>query len=131
MTGDLVGRRPLRRSAALAAFAISGAVAAVATIVPSTDAELLLAKAAVLEPVAIRLDGALLPAPTAYLREDRLQRGDTLAGLLGRLTIGDTDALKLARLREESPQIVAFHVAAGSSAKLQGVFCSSASVHSL
>ena len=96
---EATGRRgPLRRAALLAAFALSGAVAAVATIVPSTDAELLLAKAAVLEPVEIRIDEALLPAPTTYLREDRLQRGDTLASLLGRLAIGAADAQKLLRL---------------------------------
>lgn len=34
---------PLQRAAALVVFALSGAVAAVATIAPSTDAELLLA----------------------------------------------------------------------------------------
>ena len=72
---EYVGRgRPLLRAAALATFALSSAVAAVAAIVPFTDAELLLAKAAVLEPVAIRLDEALLPAPSTYVREDRLQR---------------------------------------------------------
>ena len=77
-----IGRgRPLLRAAALAAFALSSAVAGVAAIVPSTDAELLLAKAALLEPVTIRLEGGLLPAPVAYVREDRLQRGDTLNGL--------------------------------------------------
>ena len=54
--GGQAGReRPLLRAAALAAFALSGAVAGVTAIVPSTDAELLLAKAAVLEPVTIRI----------------------------------------------------------------------------
>jgi murein DD-endopeptidase MepM/ murein hydrolase activator NlpD len=91
---------PLRRVALLAAFAFSGALAAVAAIVPSTDAELLLAKAAVLEPVAIRLEEALLPAPATYVREDRLQRGDTFQGLLARLGIGEADVRKLLRLRE-------------------------------
>jgi murein DD-endopeptidase MepM/ murein hydrolase activator NlpD len=95
------GRRGrLRRAALLAAFALSSAVAGVAAIVPSTDVELLINKAAVLEPVAIRVDEALLPAPVSYLREDRLQRGDTLASLLGRLAIGEADAQKLLRLRE-------------------------------
>jgi len=61
-----VGRgRPLLRAAALAAFALSSAVAGVAAIVPSTDAQLLLAKAALLEPVTIRLEEGLLPAPAA------------------------------------------------------------------
>lgn len=92
--------RPLLRAAALALFALSGAVAGVAAIVPSTDAELLLAKAAVLEPVTIRLEEGLLPAPAAYVREERLQRGDTLNGLFSRLAIGESDTRKLLRMRE-------------------------------
>jgi murein DD-endopeptidase MepM/ murein hydrolase activator NlpD len=95
----MAGGVPLRRVALLAAFALSSAVAAVATIVPSTNAELLLAKAAVLEPVAIRLEEGLLPAPTTYVREDRLQRGDTYQGLLARLAIGEADVQKLLRQR--------------------------------
>ena len=91
---------PLQRAAALAAFAVSGAVAAVASIVPSTDAELLLAKAAVLEPVTIRLEESLLPSPATYVREDRFQRGDTLGSLFARLAISDADARKLLRVRE-------------------------------
>jgi len=91
---------PLRRAVLLAAFALSSALAAGAAIVPSTDAELLLAKAAVLEPVAIRLEEALLPAPAAYVREDRLLRGDTFQGLLARLGIGEADVQKLLRLRQ-------------------------------
>jgi murein DD-endopeptidase MepM/ murein hydrolase activator NlpD len=90
----------LRRAALLAAFALSSAVAAIASIVPSTDAELLLAKAAVLEPVAIRLEDALLPAPLTYVREDRMQRGDTYQRLLARLAIGESDILKLLRQPE-------------------------------
>ena len=91
--------RPLRRAALLAAFALSGALAAVAAIVPSTDAELLLAKAAVREPVAIRLGEALLPAPATFLREDRLQRGDTYQGLFARLAINEADVQQLLRQR--------------------------------
>jgi murein DD-endopeptidase MepM/ murein hydrolase activator NlpD len=90
---------PLRRVALLAVFALSSAVAAVAAIVPSTDAELLLAKAAVLEPVAIRLEESLLPAPATYVREDRLQRGDTYQSLLARLAIGEADIQQLLRQR--------------------------------
>ena len=91
---------PFRRVAALAAFAVSGAVAALASIAPGTDAELLLAKTARPEPVAIQLDRALLPAPAKYVREERLQRGDTVAALLARLGIGEADARGLARQRE-------------------------------
>jgi murein DD-endopeptidase MepM/ murein hydrolase activator NlpD len=95
---------PLRRAALLAAFALSSALAAVAAIVPSTDAELLLAKAAVLEPVAIRIDEALLPPPATYVREDRLQRGDTYQGLFARLAISEADVRQL--LRQRSLQLL-------------------------
>jgi murein DD-endopeptidase MepM/ murein hydrolase activator NlpD len=91
---------PLQRAAGLCAFAISGAVVAVASIVPATDAELLIAKAAVLEPVAIRAGEALLPSPATYVREERFQRGDTLSALLARLAIGESDMQKLLRQRE-------------------------------
>lgn len=91
---------PHRRAAGLLVFALSGAVAAVAAIAPSDDAELLLAKTAVLEPVAIRVEEALLPAPAAYVREERFQRGDTLAALLARLAVGEADARSILRLRE-------------------------------
>jgi murein DD-endopeptidase MepM/ murein hydrolase activator NlpD len=90
---------PLRRVALIAAFALSSGLAAVAAIVPSTDAELLLAKAAVLEPVTIRLEEALLPAPTTFVREDRLQRGDTYQSLFARLAIGEADVRQLLRQR--------------------------------
>jgi len=86
---------PLRRAALLAAFALTSALATVAAIVPSTDAELLLAKTALPEPVAIRLEEALLPAPDTFLREDRLQRGDTYQGLFSRLAIGEADVKRL------------------------------------
>lgn len=89
----------LRRIALLAVFALSSALAAVAAIVPSTGAELLLAKTAVLEPVEIRLEEALLPAPATYVREDRLQRGDTLRGLFARLAIGEADVQLLLKQR--------------------------------
>ena len=57
---------PLQRAAALGAFTVLSTVAAIASIVPATDVELLAAKTAVLEPVAIRLDEALLPTPATY-----------------------------------------------------------------
>ncbi len=91
---------PHRRAAGLVAFALSGAVVAIAAIAPSGDAELLLARTAVLEPVAIRIEEALLPAPAAYVREERFQRGDTLAALLARLAIGEADTRSVLRLRE-------------------------------
>ncbi|MFY9315550.1 MAG: peptidoglycan DD-metalloendopeptidase family protein [Burkholderiales bacterium] len=91
---------PWKRAAGLAAFAVSGAVAAVASIVPATDAGLLIAKAAVLETLPIRVDEALLPPPASYVREERFQRGDTLAGLLARFGIGAPDAQRLLAQRE-------------------------------
>jgi murein DD-endopeptidase MepM/ murein hydrolase activator NlpD len=98
------GRRdhiaPWKRAAALAVLAVSGAVAAVASIVPATDAELLVSKAAVLEPVTIRLDEALLPSPSSYVRQERFQRGDTLSGLIARLAIAAPDAQRLLGQRE-------------------------------
>ncbi|MEW6688044.1 MAG: peptidoglycan DD-metalloendopeptidase family protein [Pseudomonadota bacterium] len=91
---------PLERAAALALLAVFGAVAAFAAIAPATDAELLLAKAALREPVAIRAEEALLPAPATYIREERFARGDTLAGLLARLGVGEPDAQLLLRRGE-------------------------------
>lgn len=91
---------PHRRAAGMVAFALSGAVAAIAAIAPSGDAELLLAKTALLEPIAIHAGQSLLPAPAAYIREERFQRGDTLAALLARLAIGEADIQRLLRLRE-------------------------------
>ena len=91
---------PLQRAAGLCAFAISGAVVAVVSIVPATDAELLIAKAAVLEPLEIRANEALLPSPATYVREERFQRGDTLPALLARLAIDEPDLQKLLRQRE-------------------------------
>src|SRR6186997_2823691 len=101
--GSLARIAPWKRAAGLATFAVSGAVAAVASIVPATGVELLVAKAAVLEPVAIRVEEALLPPPVSFVREDRLQRGDTLSALLARLAVGEADTrmlLRLAALRQ-------------------------------
>jgi murein DD-endopeptidase MepM/ murein hydrolase activator NlpD len=88
---------PLARSLALAALALSGAVAAFATMAPSTEPGPP-PRSAVVEPIALRAGEALLPAPAAYLREERFQRGDTLAGLLARLGVAPADAQKLIRV---------------------------------
>jgi murein DD-endopeptidase MepM/ murein hydrolase activator NlpD len=89
---------PIWRIAAVAALAFCGAVVAFATIAPSPDAELLLDRVATAEPLPIRTEEALLPAPSSYLREDRFQRGDTLSGVLARLGIADADLQKLLRM---------------------------------
>jgi murein DD-endopeptidase MepM/ murein hydrolase activator NlpD len=72
-------------------------VVAFATIAPAPGADILPSIASV-EPVEIRAE-QVLPAPAFYIREERFQRGDTLAGFLGRLGILDTEASRLARLR--------------------------------
>ena len=88
---------PLRRAALLAVLAFSGAVVAFATMTPSPEAEATLLRRALAEPVALRAANAVLPAPLAYLREERFQRGDTLAVLLERLGVAAEDARRLAR----------------------------------
>ena len=86
---------PLSRAAALAALALSGAVAAFATMAPGIPAPP--AEAALVEPVTLRPAESLLPAPASFQREERFQRGDTLAGMLGRLGISDSEARRLMR----------------------------------
>jgi len=88
---------PLRRAALMAVLAFSGAVVAFATMTPSPEAEATLLRRALAEPVALRAANAVLPAPLAYLREERFQRGDTLAALLERLGVAAEDARRLAR----------------------------------
>jgi murein DD-endopeptidase MepM/ murein hydrolase activator NlpD len=86
---------PLARRTALAALALSGAVAAFATMAPEIPAPT--PEGAVIEPIALRTGNTLLPAPAVFLREERFQRGDTLAGMLGRLGVADAEVRKLAR----------------------------------
>lgn len=86
----------LARTALVCVLAASGVVA-FATIAPVPGADILPSIASI-EPVEIRAE-QVLPAPAFYVREDRFQRGDTLAGFLGRLGIVDTEASRLARLR--------------------------------
>src|SRR5262245_38334427 len=82
--------------AVIAVLAATGVVAAFATMAPTPDA--MLPGAAVVERLSIRPD-ALVPAPTSYRREERFQRGDTLAGFLLRLGIGDAHVERLKRVR--------------------------------
>jgi len=89
---------PLRRAALVAVLVFSGAVVAFATLAPSPEAEATLLWRPVVEPVALRAtDDAVLPAPAAYLREERFERGDTLAALLERLGVAAEDSRQLAR----------------------------------
>ncbi|MGH8745297.1 MAG: hypothetical protein ACREUK_02265, partial [Burkholderiales bacterium] len=82
--------------AVLLALALSGMVAAFATIAPATEPAPSPGKA-VLESIAIP-HGALVAPPRAYVREARFERGDTARDLLDRLGLEDSQASRLAKL---------------------------------
>ena len=86
----------LVRTALVGALAASGVVA-FATIAPAPSAEALQSVASV-EPVTIRPE-QVLPSPAFYIREDRFQRGDTVASFLGRFGIAENEIPRLGRLR--------------------------------
>jgi murein DD-endopeptidase MepM/ murein hydrolase activator NlpD len=86
----------LGRVAAVFALAVFGVVA-FATIAPSRE-QALPEQTALVE--ALPLHGsALVPPPASYVREEPLQRGDTLAAFLSRLGIVETAVPRLVRLR--------------------------------
>ena len=89
---------PVARSAVIVVLAVSGAVAAFATMAPSSDAEILLSRTSLVEALPIPAE-ALLPSPASYIREERFQRGDTLAAFLSRLGVRDDERVNLARVR--------------------------------
>src|ERR1051325_7463109 len=84
-----------RRSAVIGVVAAFAAVAAFATIAPREDATPLPPRALVVEPLALQAHE--VAAPLQYVREEQFQRGDTLAGFLGRLGIDEALTSKLAR----------------------------------
>lgn len=93
------GDRKLKlRVAALVVLALSGGVAAFATISESPDTALLLPRATQVEQLAIDPAASVLAVPDRYLHEERFQRGDTLAALLSRLGISEGDVARLSRL---------------------------------
>jgi len=102
---------PLARSAVILILAISGAVAAFATIAPSSDAEFLMSRTSSVEALPIPPE-ALLPSPASYIREERFQRGDTLPGFLSRLGIADEEVAVLARMRPLQALRPGYNVAA-------------------
>jgi murein DD-endopeptidase MepM/ murein hydrolase activator NlpD len=106
---------PLARSAVIIILAVSGGVAAFATIAPSPDAELLLARTSSVEELPIPPE-ALLPSPASYIREERFQRGDTLAALLSRLGVAEDQIPALVRLRSLQNLRPGYHVTAEVSA---------------
>src|SRR5882672_6756096 len=81
---------------AIAVLAASGVVAAFATMAPAPAP--FAPDSPLVEALSIRTD-ALMPAPLTYRREERFQRGDTLAGFLQRLGIADADVERLKRVR--------------------------------
>lgn len=88
----------LKRTALIAALALTGAVAAFATIAPSPDAEAGLLRRSLLEPVPLPGASSVLPAPESYLREERFRRGDTLGVLFRRLGLAGEDVRALLRV---------------------------------
>ena len=89
----------LWRAAAIALLGLFGVVAAFATISPSPDADLPPPAALIVDQVPIALEQARLAQPESYIREERFQRGDTLAGLLSRLGVDDASSQRLLRAR--------------------------------
>lgn len=89
---------PFARGLAIAGLAFSGAIAALATIGDSRDAERLAPQSAQPEPLFFSPAEALLPAPGSYAHIERFQPGDTLAALAARLAVAEADARALARL---------------------------------
>jgi murein DD-endopeptidase MepM/ murein hydrolase activator NlpD len=87
----------LARGAAILVLAASGVVA-FATIAPDPRAAALLLGTASVESMPIRAE-QVLTSPAFYVREERFQRGDTLAGFLSRLGIAEAEVARLIRLR--------------------------------
>src|SRR5919197_5768218 len=87
----------LGRAAVIAILTTTGVVAAFATIAPTQDVELKLAGPAQVESLTLRKDP--LPAPVSYIREERFQRGDTIAAFLSRLGIAEGQISRLSRVR--------------------------------
>src|SRR5689334_1579757 len=84
--------------AALAALAGSATLAAFATIAPGNETPPPPTQPLV-ESLAIDPAQAVLASPASYIREEQLQRGDTLATFLGRLGIEDSQVMRLVRTR--------------------------------
>lgn len=86
----------MTRIAVLVALALSGVVAAFATITPAPKVDPVY-RESVTEQIAIP-PSALQPAPASYVQETRFQRGETLATLLRKLGVEDGEMGRLLRL---------------------------------
>ncbi len=91
----------LWRAGAAVTLGLFGVVAAFATIAPSPDEPLPQASTLV-EEIPLRLDAAV-PAPQSYMREERLQRGETVSGLLARLGVDDATSQRVLRAKLLAP----------------------------
>jgi len=87
------------RVGALLGLAVSGMVAAFATIAPAPDAEVLLSRSSVREPLRLEPDKGLLAHSGSYVHEARFNRGDTFGSLLARLGISESDREGVLRVR--------------------------------
>src|SRR5437762_2622268 len=85
----------LLRSLAIATLGASGAMAAFATIAPRNETAVVPPTSTVVE--ALALQAREVPAPSQYVQIEQFQRGDTLAGFLGRLGLEESAISRLAR----------------------------------
>jgi len=106
---------PFTRSAVIVVLAVFGAVAAFATIAPPSDTQVLLSTSSI-EALPIPTE-AVLPSPATYIREERFQRGDTLAAFLSRLGVADGEIGPLSRQRALQALRPGYNVAAEVSAE--------------
>ena len=88
----------IARAGALAGLALSGIVAAFATIAPLADSEI--PRSAQAEALAIQPLEGVMPDAAGYVREERFQRGDTVSGLFARLGLAEDDSRALSRRAE-------------------------------
>ena len=83
------------RIVALLALPLYGAIAAFGT---APESQLLLPPLTALpEPLAIDVEKTLVLPPASFIREERLQRGDTFGGLLSRLGVNNEDTQRTLR----------------------------------
>jgi murein DD-endopeptidase MepM/ murein hydrolase activator NlpD len=84
----------LVRIVALLTLPLFGAIGAFGT---APEAQLLLPRTAIPEPLKIDFVEKVVQPATSFFREERFQRGDTIGGLLVRLGVNSEDSLKLLR----------------------------------